>query len=284
MKRWMDMLPKRVKRSILWALRPDYRYRLREISRLKALQRYQPTTTGLLGQVIHVIDAASFLSAYEQIFEGGIYDFPASGEDPRIIDCGANIGLAVLFWKRRYPRSRILAFEPDPAAFEALVTNCHNWRLTEVECINKAVWSEEGECLFVRDGADAGHLLLGEGDEGEGAPVPVCTVRLRDYLEEPVELLKLDIEGAEAEVLADCSDALERVERVFVEYHSRVHREQRLDTVTHVLRSAGYRIHIQPGLVSKQPFLRTPESYGMDQRLNIFAYRLRSPAGIPPRG
>lgn len=267
-----DLLPNQARQALLWALRPEYRYRLREISRLKALPRYEPTKTSLLGDVVHVIDAASFLSAYREIFEKGIYDFQASGEAPRIIDCGANIGLAVLFWKRRYPKSRILAFEPDPAAFEALVWNCRHWGLSEVECLNKAVWSEEGEYPFARDGADAGHLLVGDTVAG-ATPILVSTVRLRDYLVAPVDLLKLDIEGAEAEVLEDCSDVLDGVARVFVEYHSRTDREQNLDVLLAVLRVARFRIHIQPELVAGQPFLKTPESYGMDQRLNIFAFR-----------
>ncbi len=268
----MDMLPKPVKRWILWVLRPSYRYRLREISRLRAMPRYEPTTTRLLGETVHVIDAASFLSAYREIFERGIYDFPSPREDPRIIDCGANIGLGVLFWKRRYPRSQIVAFEPDPTAFEALVWNCRHWGVKGVECINKAVWSEQGEYPFARDGADAGHLLLGGTDEG-AMSILVPTVRLRDYLVAPVDLLKLDIEGAETEVLEGCSDVLDVVARVFVEYHSRTDREQNLDALLAVLRVAGFRVHIQPGLTSGQPFLKVPDSYGMDQRLNIFAFR-----------
>jgi hypothetical protein len=58
-----------------------------------------------------------------------------------------------------------------------------------------------------------------------------------------------------------------------VEYHSYIGQEQRIDDILRVLRQANFRIHIQPELVADQPFLERKESYGMDQRLNIFAYR-----------
>lgn len=47
----------------------------------------------------------------------------------------------------------------------------------------------------------------------------VPTVRLRDYLTEPVDFLKMNIEGAEREVLADCGDRLRQVREMVIEYH-----------------------------------------------------------------
>jgi hypothetical protein len=71
----------------------------------------------------------------------------------------------------------------------------------------------------------------------------VRTVRLRDYLDQPIEFLKLDIEGAEVPVLLDCSDRLEQVEHLFVEYHSFIGLPQPLDCLISILRSAGFRFY-----------------------------------------
>ncbi|NIR14973.1 MAG: FkbM family methyltransferase [Desulfobacterales bacterium] len=222
-----------------------------------------------------MVDSASFLSAYQQIFERELYRFNTSRENPKIVDCGANIGLCILYWKQLYPAAHITAFEPDPEVFETLVWNCKHWELTNVELINKAVWSSETELPFWAEGADAGRLL--ENSELNDKPsTTVMTANLRDYLQGEVDFLKLDIEGAETEVLLHCADRLRRISNVFVEYHSFVGKEQEIDAILRVLRHADFRIHIQPELVSQKPFVEQLNKEGMDQRLNIFAYRSHS--------
>lgn len=246
--------------------------RFREIERLGSLPRYTEAATDLLGRPIKLIDAASFLSAYHEIFEREIYRFSPSRVDPRIIDCGANIGLATIYWKQLHPEARITAFEPDPRAFAALLANCEEWQLTSVQLVNKAVWYESSQLDFWAQGADGGHVV-DDTLSRKGSTIRVPAVRLRDYLSEDVDLLKLDIEGAEVPVLLDCADSLDRVARVFVEFHSFIGREQRIDELLSTLRAAGFRIHIQPELVSPQPFVKRLNSNEKDQRLNIFGYR-----------
>lgn len=250
----------------------QYRRRRREIKRLRSLPRYQPGESTLPGTTVRFVDPGSFLSSYEQIFVNQVYRFRPRNEPATILDCGANIGLSVLYFKRLAPRCHIVAFEPDPTIFAALAGNCS--RLDGVELVNRAVWKAAGNLDFWAEGSDAGRLAsLGERPS-DASPTRVAAVRLRDYLEDqPIELLKLDIEGAEADVLADCADRLGVIERVFLEYHSLSGRAQRLDEVLAILRGAGFRLHIQPELVSPTPFVERRESWGMDQRLNLFAYR-----------
>ena len=99
-------------------------------------------------------------------------------------------------------------------------------------------------------------------------------MRLRSYLEgQEIDLLKLDIECAESEVLVDCRDQLSNVARVFVEWHSFAERQQTVSLIVETLTSAGFRLHFQPGYHATQPFVDRASSYGMDNRVNIFAYR-----------
>lgn len=258
-----------------WMTKSDYRSKCREIKRLQLFPRYRQDSTDLLGKSVRLVDGASFLSAYQQIFERELYSFSTSRENPKIVDCGANIGLCILYWKQLYPAAHITAFEPDPSVFETLVWNCKHWELTNVELINKAVWSSETELPFWAEGADAGRLLE-KSELNDKSSTTVVTANLRDYLQGAVDFLKLDIEGAETEVLLHCADCLQRISYLFVEYHSFVGKEQEIDAILRVLRHADFRIHIQPELVSRKPFVEQLNKEGMDQRLNIFAYRSHS--------
>lgn len=243
-----------------------------EVRRLRRLPRYVPATSRLVGPELRFVDAASFCSAYESICEREIYAFPTRGDSPLIIDCGANVGVSVIWFSQHYPGARIIAFEPDPEIFKVLrdnISNCaHN---KDIECIQAAVWHRaESELQFMPDGADAGRTVS-IADERITTRVPA--VALRDYLDESIDLLKLDIEGAEFIVLKDCSDRLCNVRNLFVEYHSFQHEPQRLDELLALIRQAGFRIQVQTEFCAPRPFLGLEERVGMDLQLNIFGIR-----------
>jgi FkbM family methyltransferase len=250
----------------------DVALRNLEIARLESVPRHQSDMTRLLGKDLRLVDSASFLSAYRQIFDEHIYRFRTGARNPLIIDCGANIGLAVLYWKQLYESARVIAFEPDPVVFEVLSWNCQQFGLSNVRLINKAVSNQVGEALFYAEGADAGHLVFDKVNGGRPA-VPVATVRLSDFLDDEIDLLKIDIEGAETVVLRDCEDLLHRVKHVFVEYHSFLGQEQRLDEIFSILKKNGFRIHIKSELTAAEPFTSNFSYAGMDNSLNVFAYR-----------
>ena len=219
-----------------------------------------------------MVDPVSFLEQYEAIFERELYRFVPRRENPAILDCGANIGLLSIYWKQRHPGARIIAFEPDPELVEVLGANLAATGNQDVEVVPRAVWTDESELDFWAEGTDGGRLLWDAAD----SRAPNCrvgTVRLRDWLTGPTDMLKLDIEGAEVDVLLDCADRLDTVDHVFVEYHSFHAREQRLDELLQALRRAGFRIQILPEVASRQPFVSRPEHLGMDLQLNIFGYR-----------
>lgn len=85
--------------------------------------------------------------------------------------------------------------------------------------------------------------------------------------------MKIDIEGAERYVLPRIAVELNKVENIFVEYHSETKEKQCLREIIDILDNAGFRIHIQPVLVSKNPFISVNEYNGFDLQLNIFGRR-----------
>ena len=245
-----------------------------EKSRIGKIPRYEPGIFQIEGMRIKFVDSASFLFMYNEIFESQIYKFKSNNEEPIIIDCGANIGISVLYFKRIFQNSIIIAFEPDIIVFETLKENCIHNELNKVELINKAVWDTETEKAFLSDGADTGRIF--ESTENQSL-YKVKTIRLRDFLRKykEIDFLKIDIEGAETVVILDCKDDFNIVKNIFIEYHSFVGETQNLDIILKILKDSGFRIHITtPGLTSLQPFVHLNYSMNMDLQLNIFGVKL----------
>jgi hypothetical protein len=74
----------------------------------------------------------------------------------------------------------------------------------------------------------------------EGPKVGVPAVRLRDWLREPIDLLKLDIEGAELAVLQDCRDRLHQVRNLTVEVHEFEPARRQTGAMFQLLADAGF--------------------------------------------
>jgi FkbM family methyltransferase len=266
------LLPVRIRRWGKSLLVPEYRRDLRvreELQRLKALPRYQAATTNLLGAPLETPDGASFVEMYGEIFEQAIYAFSARNPVPYIIDGGANIGLTILYFKKLYPQCQIVGFEPDQAIFNILQKNINASTLDGVKLVCRALSATEQPLRFKTEGSYAGRLARSE-DEGEDR---VETTRLRRFLQRPVDLLKLNIEGAETEVLVDCQDLLMNVENVALEYHSFASEAQTLDRILSLLSKAGFRWHIRPSRSAPQPLLKREVLLGMDLQLYLFAFR-----------
>jgi len=206
------------------------------------------------------------VNQHHAIFVEGQYSFPTTSFSPRIIDGGANIGLACIYWKQRWPQAQVTAFEADPSIASVLRANLSAAGIVDVEVVESALSDKEGTLRFQRDGGDAGRL-------SEGGDLEVSAVRLRPYLRQPVDLLKLDIEGAETDVLLDCADMLDNVARIFVEYHSLVGTPQQLGELHDLLASSGFRLHVKTEYCSPQPFWKVIDLLGMDSQLNVWAVR-----------
>ncbi len=252
-------------------LKPSYSEQQRETERLLAMPRDQPTCTTLLGPMLEAPDPPGFVWKKWQLFDEEIYRFNSTANVPRIIDCGAGIGLSTCYFKKLYPQSEITAFEPDPRFYDVLTRNCEAWGAKDVRLIPKAVWTCETTLAFARQDLFPGRISqrVAGGDVLE-----VQTCRLRDHLSERTDLLRLNIEGAEVEVLLDCADLLGQVQNLIVDYHSVLENPQRLDTLMGLLTKAGFRMHFRTTNNSSSPLLYRVVNGGMDCKLRIFAFRV----------
>lgn len=235
------------------------------------MPRYKKASVSINKKRIVFIDSLSFFYQYRDIFQDKIYNFKSKSESPRIIDCGSNIGLSVIFFKEKYPESRVISFEPDPSIFLVLKENIERNDYKNVELINKAVWINEKDLEFIQDGSDGGRLFIEKENLEKKISVP--SVRLASFLEEYVDLLKIDIEGAETVVLQSCKEKLNNVENIFIEYHSIANEKQNLHHLLNILSENDFRVYIHSLSRKKQPFIRSNECSFFDMQLNIFAFK-----------
>lgn len=151
--------------------------------------------------------------------------FTPSGDQPLIIDCGANIGVSVLEWKTRWPQSRVLCFEPDPFAFAMLDRNMNENDVPGVQCVNAALSDCDGTATLygnVSANGDArgNSIDAAWGDRDGSVQVSVACTKLSPYIaDREVSFLKLDIEGAEERVLKEVAEHLGNVQAIYVEVH-----------------------------------------------------------------
>ncbi len=249
----------------------SYRSFLYLLLRYGAKKRFQPTKINVAGFNLVVPDVLSFIWQFHEIFYKKSYQFNAKTSTPVIFDCGANVGTSCLFFNREYKKSIIHAFEPDPNVFEALSKNLERNNIDNVQLHNVAVWKEDCTLEFGSDGADSGSI----SQESNNSSIKVKAVRLKDLIakEESIDLLKMDIEGAEVDVILDCKDVLNKIDHIFIEYHSYHNSAQNIDKIISILHENGFRYYLENEASRKIPFVNQKGKYEMDMQVNIFGYK-----------
>lgn len=174
--------------------------------------------------VFNYPDPKAFAYNFGEVFLEEEYFFKADTGSPLIVDCGANIGLATMYFKLVYPQSRITAIEANPATFETLVQNINDNHLADVETLNVAVTGgdETEATLTFAEAGDLRSTRMKEMHGKAGADVKEIVVpakRLSSVLPESVDLLKMDIEGSEHDVIDEIEPDLFRIKNIIVEYH-----------------------------------------------------------------
>ncbi len=211
------------------------------------------------------------LHTYKEIFEKEIYRFTSEKVSPFIIDCGANIGLSVLYYKQIYPSAKIFAFEPDLKNFALLEKNTTINNLKDVTLHQQAVWIANTQISFEANESEASHIT-----ENKSTGNTVNAMRLNDLLIQcdEIDFLKIDIEGAEWEVICDCSSNLHKVRNLFLEYHGKVHETNKLLDLLRIVNESGFHVYIK--MAADQlvhPFVDKTLDLPYDVQLNLFCYK-----------
>lgn len=182
----------------------------------------------VFGHRVYVDSYNSFYWTFREIFIHEDYYFRADNDEPYIIDCGGNTGIGLFYYKILYPKARILIFEPHPYNFELIKKNIKENSFKDVVAVNKAVAKEDGVIKFY--GGDRAGTLSEEFATEKGKKkkshfedvIDVEAEKLSNYIEDDVvDFLKIDIEGAEVDVLQDLDirNKFNLIKQVTVEYH-----------------------------------------------------------------
>ena len=135
--------------------------------------------------------------------------------------------------------------------------------------IHAAVWKEDTTVSFSSEGSVGGKMDTSPAEK----TITVPAIRLRNLLTGKVDFLKIDIEGAEYEVLKDCKDLLHNVESLFIEFHGMRNEDQKLHEILEWVNAAGFRYYIKEAWNNMtHPLLKTYNDY-YHLQLNIFCFR-----------
>jgi FkbM family methyltransferase len=146
---------------------------------------------------------------------GGRYsEIVRSGSTPIIVDAGANIGAAALWFAKEYPAAHVIAVEPEPGNFSVLRRNVE--REPRIVAVPAAVGSTKG---FV----SVQNETLGWASRTIRSETGVAMITMHDAFATVANgtpfLAKIDIEGFESDLFATNTDWLESVYLVFIEPH-----------------------------------------------------------------
>lgn len=241
-------------------------------------------------KVIHLVNAemeyqdiARLWTIINELLLEEEYYFETDKEEPFIIDGGANIGLAIYYFKDRFPKSKILAFEPSEEAFLILKRNIERnaWNRSNVKILPYALDAEEKEqTLYIPINDCLGASLTKRpyeyNEKKEVRTEKINTKVLNDFINSKVDFLKLDVEGMETRIIKKLGNKLELIENIFLEYHyGNMVEDNNLLELLGLLEQYGmkYQLTKSPGF-SVNTAYRALRFVGQKYSLNIWAKRV----------
>lgn len=171
---------------------------------------------------------SSDISTCRQVFIFQGYDFLTAAQPKVILDAGANIGLASIYFANKYPDAKIIAIEPEQSNFELLDKNTRPY--SGIIPLQAALWHINEEINVIDRGLGEWAFMTEMKAPQEKHSGRVChavagmTVEriMRDHNVEKLDILKVDIEGAEREVFSDTSAWIDKVDSIIIELHERM--------------------------------------------------------------
>jgi FkbM family methyltransferase len=166
----------------------------------------------------------SDMQCVEQVFLAREYEVPFPGIPRVIVDAGANIGMATLYFARTFPKAKVIAIEPEPSNFALLQRNCAG--LENVTLIEGALWPTPGTLIIEDEDAEKWGMSVTEASSMPGRAGSISAITIPEILKRfaisEIDLLKLDIEGSERDLfLGSPQDWLGRVAMISIELHDR---------------------------------------------------------------
>ena len=169
---------------------------------------------------IYLRNNTSDIDAFYQLFYDKEYDIKFEKDPDVIVDCGANIGLASIYFKNKYPNAKIIAIEPEAANYQLLVKNTGQYH--DIYCLEAGVWNKTTDLKIKDVGLGNWGFVTEKVDHEDGSTVKAISIDkiIEQFGLDKIDVLKIDIEGAEKELFENNSELwLPKVRAVIVELH-----------------------------------------------------------------
>jgi FkbM family methyltransferase len=183
--------------------------------------RIEPKLVKIYGFNIYFAVFSEAIALVKEIFREECYETSKQGVN-LIIDVGSNIGISALYFGKKFPKAKIICFEPSPKAFEILCKNMMANNKTYVTCHNFGLGKTVSNLFLISNTQGATTARVSYVNSGNHERVDIK--KLSTYINEEVGILKIDTEGSEIEILDDLIETkkLRLVETIIVEFHGDV--------------------------------------------------------------
>ncbi len=171
---------------------------------------------------------SSDVPTFSQIYIKNEYDFNVRDTPKIIVDAGANIGIASIYFSNKFPDARIIAIEPEKNNYEILIKNIESYK--NITPILGALWNEDAILNVVDCGlGNWGFMMQAQNGEIGLCEKRICKVRgmtvntiMKEQDINHIDIFKIDIEGSEREVFQDASSWIGNVDSIIIELHERL--------------------------------------------------------------
>lgn len=174
-------------------------------------------------QNITIRPKTSDIFMFRQVFIRKDYLLPELPKDfnkpLRIIDCGANVGYASIWFTKQYPNSSIVAIEPEESNYQTLLQNIHSF--PQITPLQNGIWIKESPLKVIDKGFGESGFMIEEVTSTQEADVEgisildIMNMKKWDH----VDIIKMDIEGTEKILLQNPIPWMKKCTLLIIELH-----------------------------------------------------------------
>lgn len=161
------------------------------------------------------------METFNEVLLRKAYDIDLEFQPKLIVDAGANIGMTSVFYASKYPHAQLISIEPDSGNFTLLKENTNKYK--NITCIQAAIWHEAAQLKLIDIGKGDNSFIVQAS--GNGYEVNAITINqvIHQYQLQHIDVLKIDIEGAEKQVFShEDTSWLPLCKVIIVEIHDKI--------------------------------------------------------------
>lgn len=160
------------------------------------------------------------ITMFHQVIYNLDYNFDYGFEPKVVLDCGANIGLASVYFKNKFPASKVISIEPEQSNFDLLVRNTQEY--DNVFCLKYGLWNATCHLNIEDKGLGNCGFIVSETDACGPHTIKAITISeiMQQYNLDLIDILKIDIEGSEKELFeSGYENWLPKTRVIIIELH-----------------------------------------------------------------